>query len=69
MASRRDPESGTTRVEKPAGPLRTGIGHGFALVEDFVYLALALLLVARAASLMRTRTALAPERKGSRSDG
>jgi uncharacterized membrane protein (DUF373 family) len=52
MTARRDPESGTTRHEKPAGPLRTWIGDGFTLVEDAVYLALALLLVACAVSLI-----------------
>jgi uncharacterized membrane protein (DUF373 family) len=52
MTARRDPESGTTRHEKPAGPLRTWIGHGFTLVEDVVYLALALLLIACAGSLI-----------------
>ena len=37
--TRRDPESGTTPVEKPAGALRSGIGRGFTFVEDAVYLA------------------------------
>jgi uncharacterized membrane protein (DUF373 family) len=50
--TRRDPESGTTRHEKPAGALRVGIGHGFTLVEDVVYIALALLLTASAVSLI-----------------
>jgi uncharacterized membrane protein (DUF373 family) len=50
--TRRDPESGTTPVEKPAGALRSGIGRGFTLVEDAVYLALALLLVASAVTLL-----------------
>lgn len=50
--TRRDPESGTTRHEKPAGALRAGIGQGFTVVEDVVYIALALLLVACAGSLI-----------------
>jgi uncharacterized membrane protein (DUF373 family) len=52
MTSGKDPESGTTRHEKPAGALRVGIGHGFTVVEDVVYLALALLLTGSAISLI-----------------
>jgi uncharacterized membrane protein (DUF373 family) len=50
--TRRDPESGTTPVAKPAGALRSGISRGFTLVEDAVYLVLALLLVASAVTLL-----------------
>ncbi|MEP7131676.1 MAG: hypothetical protein ABI914_00840 [Acidobacteriota bacterium] len=36
MTARRDPESGTTSVEKPAGELRLWIATGFTVVEDIV---------------------------------
>ena len=52
MTTRRDPESGTTRVEKPAGALRLWIGHGFTVAEDIVYVSLALLLTVSAGALV-----------------
>ena len=44
MTTRRDPESGTTRVEKPAEALRLWIARGFTVAEDVVYVSLGLLL-------------------------
>lgn len=52
MTSRRDPESGTTRVTKPAGPLRLMIAGGFTVVEDIVYVCLGILLAASAGALL-----------------
>ncbi len=52
MPTRRDPESGTTRVEKPAGALRRGIAHGFTVAEDLVYVSLGLLLAVSAGALV-----------------
>lgn len=48
----RDPESGTTRHEKPASALRLGIARGFTVVEDVVYVGLGILLTASAVSLI-----------------
>ncbi len=52
MTARRDPESGTTRVEKPAGELRLWIAKGFTVVEDIVYVGLAILLAVSAGALL-----------------
>jgi len=52
MTTRRDPESGTTRHEKPASALRLAIAHGFTLVEDVVYVGLGILLALSAGSLI-----------------
>lgn len=52
MTARRDPESGTTRVAKPAGALRLAIAHGFTVVEDLVYVSLGALLAASAFALV-----------------
>jgi uncharacterized membrane protein (DUF373 family) len=52
MPTRRDPESGTTRVEKPAGALREGIARGFTVAEDIVYVSLGLLLAISAGALV-----------------
>lgn len=52
MTTRRDPESGTTRVEKPAEALRLWIARGFTVAEDVVYVSLGLLLAVSAGSLV-----------------
>ena len=48
----RDPESGTTRHEKPGGFLRTVITRGFTLFEDVVYVGLGILLAVSAIALV-----------------
>ena len=52
MTRRRDPESGITRVEKPAGALRGVIAVGFTVAEDVVYVSLGLLLAVSAGALV-----------------
>ena len=52
MTARRDPESGTTRAEKPASALRLFIARGFTIVEDVVYVSLAILLAISAGALV-----------------
>lgn len=52
MPTRRDPESGTTAVLKPASALRRAIAAGFTVVEDVVYVGLGILLTATAAVLI-----------------
>ena len=50
--TKRDPESGTTRHEKPASALRLAIAQGFTVVEDVVYVGLGILLAASAGTLI-----------------
>lgn len=52
MTARRDPESGTTRAEKPASALRLLIARGFTVAEDVVYVSLGLLLAVSAGALV-----------------
>ena len=52
MTARRDPESGTTRAEKPASALRLVIARGFTIVEDVVYVSLGILLAISAGALV-----------------
>jgi uncharacterized membrane protein (DUF373 family) len=52
MTARRDPESGTTRHEKPAGALRLWIARGFTVTEDVVYVSLGVLLAVSAGALI-----------------
>jgi uncharacterized membrane protein (DUF373 family) len=52
MTTRRDPESGTTRVEKPAGALRLLVARGFTVTEDVLYVSLGLLLTVSAGALV-----------------
>lgn len=58
MTTRRDPESGTTRVEKPAGALRLLIARGFTVTEDVVYVSLGLLLAISAGTLVVSAAAI-----------